>query len=128
MTKKKLTNPVVNELKGSSWFRHPMTKSKPGRSESAAATKVAESTPYPDEVEATERKSERTNDRTEKRSIHLPIKRLTKRHSFEFYQDQLVKLNELKIRANLRGQQLSLSEVVRVALDAYLAELELSLQ
>ena len=54
----------------------------------------------------------------------LPLKRRTKRYSFEFYEDQLVKLKQLKIQAEMAGESVSLSEMVRLALDAYLRELE----
>ncbi len=68
----------------------------------------------------------RSENRTEKRSEmtppQLPIKRQTKRCSFEFYDDQLVRLRQLKIQAEMRGQGLSLSAMVRAALDAYLSQ------
>lgn len=68
----------------------------------------------------------RSENRTEKRSEmappQLPIKRRTKRCSFEFYDDQLVRLRQLKIRAEMRGEGLSLSAMVRAALDDYLSQ------
>lgn len=62
----------------------------------------------------------RTEDRAPARPLALPIKRRTKRYSFEFYEDQLVKLKQLKIQAELAGQGLSLSDMVRTAMDDYL--------
>jgi hypothetical protein len=67
-----------------------------------------------------ERTSERTEFRTEKRTDDLPTKRRTKRYSFEFYEDQLLHLKRLKYRAEMDGKSLSLSDLVRQALDAYL--------
>lgn len=78
----------------------------------------------------TERKSERTEDRTEIRSekrtvFPLPIKRRTRRYSFEFYEDQLIKLKQLKYRAEMAGGRLTLSDLAREALDLYLNDKEL---
>ncbi len=77
-----------------------------------------------------ERKSERTperpnaipNVRTEFRSVNLPLKRLTKRYSFEFYEDQIVQLKQLRVRAELEGRSLNLSQIVRHALDSFLEQ------
>lgn len=72
----------------------------------------------------TERNSERSNGRTvirtEKRTDDLPIKRRTRRYSFEFYEDQLTHLKRLKYQAEMDGKVLSLSDLVRQALDMYL--------
>lgn len=81
-------------------------------------------------VSKSERNSERTVKRTvyraegraENRSEGLPTKRRTKRYSFEFYQDQLEQLKRLKARYAQVGEQTSLSELVRHALDRYLRE------
>lgn len=79
--------------------------------------------PVPEHADP-ERKSERTENRTEKRSepdlSTLPIKRRTKRYSFEFYDDQIVKLKQLKRQAEDRGESLTLSDIARTALDRYL--------
>ena len=73
---------------------------------------------------ATERNSERaekrTQFRTENRSPILPIKRKTKRYSFEFYDDQIVRLKRLKHRVESAGESITLSEMARLALDHYL--------
>ncbi|MEO8391778.1 MAG: hypothetical protein ABI700_02195 [Chloroflexota bacterium] len=69
-----------------------------------------------------ERNSERTENRSEKHTEALPTKRRTKRYSFEFYDDQLIKLKHLKYQAEMDGKILSLSDIVRVALDAYLQD------
>ena len=66
------------------------------------------------------RTDDRTENRTEFRPEGLPVKRRTKRYSFEFYEDQLVRLKQLKIQAELAGEGLSLSDMVRSALDDYL--------
>ena len=67
-----------------------------------------------------ERKSERTEMRSEIRSEGLPVKRLSRRYSFEFYDDQILTLKRLKHEAEMRGEKVTLSDIVRVALDRYL--------
>jgi hypothetical protein len=46
--------------------------------------------------------------------------RIITRASFEVYQDQLQVLREVSLTAKLAGEQLSISEMVREALDSYL--------
>jgi hypothetical protein len=69
-----------------------------------------------------ERSENRTNFRTENRSPLLPIKRKTKRYSFEFYDDQIVRLKRLKNRVESAGESITLSEMARLAIDHYLKE------
>lgn len=53
------------------------------------------------------------------------FKRETSRHSFEFYKDQVTRLRTVKSIRELReNRTISLSEVVRDALDAYITEFE----
>ena len=68
------------------------------------------------------RSDDRAEIRSETRTFGLPIKRKTKRYSFEFYDDQLMKLKQLKYQAEMAGEQVSQSEMVRQALDAYLQD------
>lgn len=49
-----------------------------------------------------------------------PAKRIRRRHPFDIYEDQLECLKELKTRAMRRGEETSMSRMVREALDAYL--------
>jgi hypothetical protein len=70
----------------------------------------------------TERNSERTVFRTEKRTVDLPTKRRTKRYSFEFYEDQITKLKTLKYQSEMAGENLKLSDMAREALDQYLKD------
>lgn len=69
-----------------------------------------------------ERNSERTETRTEYRTLPLPTKRRSTRYSFEFFEDQIVKIKRLKYEAEQAGQKLSLSDIARQALDEYLAD------
>lgn len=69
-----------------------------------------------------ERTEIRTEFRSENRSVVLPVKRRTKRYSFEFYEDQIVRLKQLKIKAEMEGESLSLSDMARIAFDEYLKD------
>ncbi len=48
-----------------------------------------------------------------------PTKRVLKHHPFDIYIDQLERLKELKLQAMRRGEEVSMSRMVREALDAY---------
>jgi len=72
-----------------------------------------------------EKPNDRTDNRSEKRTPDVPTKRLTKRYSFEFYEDQVTQLKQLKYRAELRGESTTLSAIVRHALDLYLQAQEM---
>ena len=67
----------------------------------------------------TVRKSARTEFRSEKRSVDLPIRRNTKRYSFEFFEDQIIRLRQIKIEAEMKGESIFLSQIVRQALDEF---------
>ncbi len=76
-----------------------------------------------------ERKSERTEDRTDFRSENrtvdlppIPERRNTRRYSFEFYDDQILKLKHLKYQAEIAGKRVNLSDFAREALDQYLKD------
>jgi len=108
-------------------------KSRPDRSAPSSPPIVeAQPDPPPERPEARAddrpdiRPDHRSEIRTEFRSQNLPTKRRTKRHSFEFYEDQLVRLKQLKIQAELAGEALSLSDMVRAALDDYLGDKDLA--
>ena len=70
------------------------------------------------------RSVDRTAIRTKNRSVSLPTKRLTKRYSFEFFEDQLTSIKKIKIETELSGENISLSEIVRRAIDEYLDKIE----
>ena len=87
-------------------------------------TLTEEKTPDNTEDRTNARYSERTVFRSDKRTVALPFKRKTKRYSFEFYEDQLTRLKRIKINAELSGESIALSEIVRTALDEYLQNKE----
>jgi hypothetical protein len=136
MTKKMLdVSQLSNELDEASAFfrREPLPTPLPARpAVSLPQTEVFRS-PLPNPVDipnvsppTTERKSERsenrTEARTENRSDGLPTKRKTRRYSFEFYDDQLLRLKRLKYRVEMSGENITLSVMVRQAVDHYLKE------
>ena len=57
----------------------------------------------------------RTNART-------PVRRQLTRYAFEFYQDQVEELRRLSLEEKMQGEKGSMSEMVREAIDKYLAQ------
>ncbi|MCB2160509.1 hypothetical protein KQH40_00315 [bacterium] len=106
MSKKQLdTTEIVSELRqGSVFFQKPEDRSD---------IRTEERTDI--------RTEQRPENRTENRTVTLPIKRRTKRYSFEFYEDQIDELKKIKIEAELDAKSITMSEIVREALDQYLA-------
>ena len=66
-------------------------------------------------TKAYESPSVRTNART-------PVRRQLTRYAFEFYQDQVEELRRLSLEEKLQGGKGSMSEMVREAIDDYLAQ------
>jgi hypothetical protein len=90
--------------------------------------------PSSEQTQPIQDSSVRTNDGANERTIFrtdadpngrtaLPSKRrLTRRYSFEFYEDQILHLKKLKFEAEMQGGTLYLSDIVRQALDRYFAD------
>lgn len=70
-------------------------------------------------VESAERFSERKTERSEANTLPFPLRRETKRYSFEFFDDQILAIKRLVYEANLAGETISQSDIVRAALDQY---------
>ena len=128
--KKLNTSVVENELtQGSVFFRKSQpdqatdegSLSLPAQSQTRKKGQISASSVRktqqrkPDAV----RKTERTENRTEKRSVLLPLKRATKRYSFEFFTDQLATLKKLEGQAMMAGKGFNKSDFMRRALDEY---------
>jgi len=62
----------------------------------------------------------RTDGRMTDRTPGRSARRTILRHSFEVYNDQIELLRRVSLEAKLAGDELSMSEMVREALDAYL--------
>ena len=70
-----------------------------------------------------ERFTGRTSERSNGFYTFTPRQRIRVRSSFEMYQDQVAKLNELEINAKMKGEKFSRSDIVRTALDKYFEEI-----
>ena len=51
-----------------------------------------------------------------------PVRRQLTRYAFEFYQDQVEELRRLSLEEKMQGDKGSMSEMVREAIDTYLAQ------
>ncbi len=80
----------------------------------------AEKSPTVPTPEQTETAGTRSSDRTETRTGTRLNRRTTVRYAFEFYQDQIEVLRHVSLEAKLLGDDLSMSEMVREALDDYI--------
>jgi hypothetical protein len=119
MKKKLNTASVLSEMRQQSV--HFRQASKPEPAQSPTTTEARPKTPPAGKATAV---SERTDIRTKERTPVLPLKRLSRRYSFEFYDDQIISLKKLKHEAEMEGKKVSLSDMVREALDRFLSETE----
>jgi hypothetical protein len=78
------------------------------------------------EIPQSERTEIRPENRSEMRSVRIPIKhkRLTRRYSFEFYDDQITQVKGIKHDLDMAGERVSMSDIVRDALDEYLNKID----
>ena len=117
--KKKLDEAAItNELRESLHFQRPQEPEvapEPASEapEAAASAALTASARQPG-VATIERPYARTPVRIEQRVL--------KRHPFEFYRDQLDALKQLSLSDQMAGGRGNMSEMVREALDAYLAQ------
>ena len=75
------------------------------------------------------RTSERTNVRTDERAnaqtgTRKNAKRIIKRHSYQFYVDQVEDIKSLWISCQARGMDIELSDLAREAFDEYLIRIK----
>ena len=117
--KKKLDEAAItNELRESLHFQRPQEPEAALEQDSEVPEAVASATPAAaatqTNVATSERSSVRTGVRVEQRIL--------KRHPFEFYRDQLDALKQLSLTDQMAGGRGNMSEMVREALDAYLAQ------
>lgn len=108
-----VSNPL-RPLKKSAYFSAPVEeKTERVNKPSASALRDIQAT---EEIEEMKKGEKRGRPK---------FKRETSRHSFEFYKDQVTRLRTVKSIRELReNRTISLSEVVRDALDAYITEFE----
>ncbi len=116
--KKKLDEAAItNELRESLHFQRPRAPDAAPEQDREAlegvpAASAAVATPT--RMATVERPSVRPSVRVEQRVL--------KRHPFEFYHDQLDALKQLSLTDQIAGGRGNMSEMVREALDAYLAK------
>lgn len=129
--KKKLNEAAIaDELRtGSLFFRRPVDDASADTdSEAAAAATMAavidpapnDAPPLPPAV-TSEPTPELTTERPSVRTVVRVPQRVLKRHAFEFYQDQLDGLKQLSLADQMAGGRGNMSEMVREAVDAFLA-------
>ena len=121
MKKKLNEEAVMSELReGSLHFRRPPEEppaaGEPDRSETPVAT--AASGQGAEQAQGGPLPAERPYGRTAVR----PVQRVLKRHPFEFYQDQLDALKRISLSDQMAGGKGNMSEMVREAIDEYLAK------
>lgn len=142
--KKTLNETVVaNELKGGSLFFANRSDANGKESKTSANTRTAErvnertaddangrTAEHPNErpdEQANTRTGERPNERTGERpnaqtKSPKPTERAITRYSFQFYKDQLTQLKRLRAQKELQGEPCHLSDLVRQAIDDFLAK------
>lgn len=131
---------IANELKsGSLFFANRPETERPEPANTRTAERVNERTPEDANGRTPERTNERTdeqaNTRTDERpnertgerpnaptKTPKPAKRDIIRHSFQFYEDQLTQLKRLRAQKELQGEPCHLSDLVRQAIDDFLAK------
>ncbi len=117
--KKKLDEAAItNELRESLHFQRPQEPEAAPEQDSEALEAVASVTPPATATQASAATTERPSVRTPVRMEQ----RILKRHPFEFYRDQLDALKQLSLTDQMAGGRGNMSEMVREALDAYLAQ------
>ena len=120
----------VKKKRGNNSRTAPPRSFRPSKAEPAKQPRVDRFSAKPriterKSVRSSVRKSEPAEHRTGLSPFSLPLKRGTKRYSFEFYVDQLERLRRIKIEEGLQGRNLYLSDIVRIALDEYLDKIGL---
>ncbi len=114
MKKKLDESTIVNELRDSLHFQRP-------QEEPTAGDEPTTGDPQPS-LTAEPAAGMVTGDRAYGRTTVRSIQRSVKRHPFEFYQDQLDALKQLSLQEQLAGGRGNMSEMVRDAIDEYLAK------
>ena len=111
MKKKLHADAITNELEASAFFAHKKAQQKHGKPEPVPA-------PSPRNEVAHENHTVtpvRTNVRT-------GVRRTITRYAFEFFQDQIESLRKMSLEEKQRGEKGSMSEMVREAIDMYIAK------
>ncbi len=111
MKKKLQTDTITNELEASAFFAHK----KP----SVEQTKPEPEPTQQPRIEAAHKHQVNQPARTNART---PVRRTITRYAFEFFQDQIESLRKMSLEEKQRGEKGSMSEMVREAIDMYIAK------
>ena len=117
MSKKQLnTENVLSELTGQSAFFQKLP--------TPSSLENSPETPKRELDRPVERSTERPNDRSSERFVESPShhQRITRRYSFEAFDDQVRKLKTISMQAGINGDNLSISEMIREAIDGFLKQ------
>ena len=127
MKKQLNTDTVANELKGASlFFRQPATPQGPPPAPALQAAPPLEERTPDRQTAGEEREPVARPLRTEgtgrsPRSPVRPVRRFTRRHAFDIYDDQLAALRRLALEERMAGGVGSMSQMVREAIDRFIA-------
>ena len=133
MTKKLNEGALHNELAGSVFFNQPVqpeqdpspTPQHGTRSPQAASVQPPAAETRPAAAPAQPKPVDR--DHLSPLSVRpygrRPVRRTSTRYAFEFYQDQIEALRSLSLEQKLQGRNGSMSEMVREAIDTYIARM-----
>ncbi len=132
MSKKTFSNPVVNELKGSAWFKRPddspsespLPKALTVAPKATDAASFESPVPVTATVNRTQRSSVQTGqvydavNRTQRSNVQQPKKERTKRLAYDLYVSQIAQLRRVRATRELsRNETVSYSQLVREAVD-----------
>jgi hypothetical protein len=112
MNKKLNTNAITNELEGSVFFSQKRASQK-------AAAPAAQTEPEKPKDGANSSLPERPNASS---PVRPNGRRIITRNSFETYEDQMESLRKLSFHEKMQGKVGSMSQMVREAIDEYLAK------
>ncbi len=110
MKKKLNTDSITNELTESAFFSRNKSQTEEPK---PAPTPI----PLPHKTAP-----EHQKDAPDRSSVRTPVRRTITRYAFEFYQDQIESLRNMSLAEKQRGEKGSMSEMVREALDMYIAK------
>ena len=111
MKKKLNIDTITNELEASAFFAHKKPQTEQRKPEPAM--------PLPAQAEA---KHEETAPPPVRPNERTPVRRAITRYAFEFFQDQIETLRKISLEEKQRGEKGSMSEMVREAIDMYIAK------
>jgi hypothetical protein len=113
VTKKLNETALATELAGSAFFQAP----EPGKATAHEAEVSGQASTPPDAAPG----GPTTGITPVRPNGSTPVRRAITRYAFEFFQDQITELRVISLRQKLDGEMGSMSEMVRDAIDAYLA-------